>query len=156
MERLFTNEDDVAIYEPSIRTQRRPQYRRCEIISVAKYDKKNVVWAFQKNSVYLSLFNHYLKAMDEKGISKQILEKYEYPTPNCPDLSGQPLDFNSCFTGFFPLLAGGLLGIIMFVIEIVVYKSFGVDISKFYENVAADANAVQMCHNCAIDVNTNH
>ena len=155
MERLFTNEDDVAIYEPSIRTRRRPQYRSCEIISVGKYDKKNVVWAFQKNSEYLSLFNHYMKAMEEKGITKQILEKYEFAPPTCPDMSGQPMDFKSCFTGFIPIIAGGLLGVIMLVIEIIADKSFGVDISKYYENVAADA--VQMCcDNCGIDLNSNH
>ena len=106
MEMLFTHEDYVAIYEPTKHTQRRPQYRSCEMISVANYEKKNVVWAFQKNSEYLSLFNHYLKVMEEKGITKLILEKYDTTPPTCPDMSGQPLDLNSCFTGFLPILAG--------------------------------------------------
>ena len=32
--------------------------------------------------------------------------KYEYPIPTCPDKSGKPLNFNSCFTGFIPIIAG--------------------------------------------------
>ena len=154
---LFSQEEYVAIYEPNIQTKNRPQYSSCEIIIVANYDLKNVVWAFQKNSEYLSLFNHYLRSMEEKGITKQILEKYESMPPTCPDMSGQPLDLNSCFTGFIPILAGGLLAIILFGIEIIADKSFGVDISKYYENVAADAIADQMWHNkCCIDLNLNN
>ena len=42
----------------------------------------------------------------------------------------------------------------MLVIEIVADKSFGVDISKYYENVAADANTGQMCHKCESCNNT--
>ena len=53
-------------------------------------------------------------------------------------------------------LAGLLLGIIMLVIEIVAHKSFGVNISKFYETVPADANSAQMCYKCGIDLNLNH
>ena len=91
-----------------------------------------------------------------QGITKQILEKYEFAPPTCPDMSGQPMDFKSCFTGFIPIIAGGLLGVIMLVIEIIADKSFGVDISKYYENVDADLNTVQMCHNCGIDLNWNN
>ena len=152
---LLSQEDYVAIYEPTIQTQHRSQYRSCEIKSVAEYDKKNVVWAFQKDSEYLYLFNHYLRAMEEKGITKQIMEKYDYALPTCPDRSGQPLNFNSCFTGFIPLVAGGILGILMLVIEIITNKSFDVDISKYYENVAADGNAVHTCHKCGIELNSN-
>ena len=106
LDMLFSQENYVAIYEPTIHTKLRPQYSTCEIISVANYDVKNVVWAFQKDYEYLSLFNHYLKAMEEKGITRQILKKYEFTPPTCPDMSGQPLDFNSCFTGFIPIIAG--------------------------------------------------
>ena len=155
LDMLFSQENYVAIYEPTIHTKLRPQYSTCEIISVANYDVKNVVWAFQKDSEYLSLFNHYLKAMEEKGITKQIMEKYDYALPTCPDRSGQPLNFNSCFTGFIPLVAGGILGILMLVIEIITNKSFDVDISKYYENVAADGNAVHTCHKCGSELNSN-
>ena len=151
----MTHEDYVAIYEPLIQTQSRPQYSSCEIISVAEYDVKNVVWAFQKDSEYVSIFSHYLKAMEEKGITKQILEKYEYPIPTCPDKSGKPLNFNSCFTGFIPILAGGIIAIIMLVIEVVADKSFGVDISKYYANFNAEDNAVQLCHKCHMNLNSN-
>ena len=44
----------------------------------------------------------------------------------------------------------------MLVIEIVAHKSFGVNISKFYETVPADANSAKMCYKCGIDLNLNH
>ena len=96
---------------------------------------------------------HAKKAMEEKGITKQIMEKYDYALPTCPDRSGQPLNFKSCFTGFIPLVAGGILGILMLVIEIITNKSFDVDISKYYENV--DCNDVHTCHKCGIELNSN-
>ena len=78
MDELFANEDYTAIYEAAIQTIHRPQYASCEIVTIGNYDKKQVVWALQKNSEYLSLFNHYLLTMVEKGITEQILENYEH------------------------------------------------------------------------------
>ena len=157
MDELFANEDYTAIYEAAIQTIHRPQYASCEIVTIGNYDKKQVVWALQKNSEYLSLFNHYLLTMVEKGITEQILENYEHTPPTCPDLSGAPFTLKDCFTGFIPIIAGIILAIIMLVIEIIADKSFGVDISKFYENVPADdANAGEKCHKCGIDLHSNH
>ena len=155
---LYAHEDEVAMYEPNLVTQNRRIYLSCEIIAVpAKYDKKDVAFAFQKDSVYLQLFNHYLKTMEERGISKQILEKYEATPPICADMSGQSLGLKSCFTGFLPLFVGGMFGLLMLLIEIVAFKIFGVDISKYYEKVADDEApaAVLMCHNCGINLKPN-
>ena len=155
MDMLYAHEDEVAMYEPNLVTQNRRIYLSCEIIAIpAKYDKKQVAFAFQKDSGYLPLFNHYLKIMEEKGISKQILEKYEATPPICADMSGQALGLKNCFTGFFPLFAGGMLGLLILFIEIFAFKTFGVDISKYYENVPDEG--VEMCHNCGIDMNSNH
>ena len=49
--------------------------------------------------------------MREKGSLKEILEKYEPPPQICPDASGLPLGFESCFTAFLVLIMGLLTGI---------------------------------------------
>ena len=72
----------------------------------AKYDPKHCAYGYQKDSPYQGLFNFYLKEMREKGSLKQILNKYETGTQFCPDESGKPLGFESCFTAFMALIAG--------------------------------------------------
>ena len=157
MDMLLTHEVEWAIYEPNMITMNDQKYLSCEIITIpAKYDKKQVAFAFQKYSEYLPLFNYYLKIMEEKGISNQIWEKFEATPPNCADKSGQALGLKECFTGFFPLFVGGILGFLMLFIEIFAFKKFGVDISKYYENVAVKDVSVQMCGKCGIDFNSNH
>ena len=155
MDQLFAHEVEWAIYDPNMRTIHMTMYLNCEIITIpAKYDQKQVAFAFQKDSEYLSLFNYYLKIMEEKGISKQILEKYEATPPICADKSGQALGMKECFTGFFPLFAGGILGFLMLFIEIFAFKIFGIDISKYYEKIDVDDAPVQMCDKCRIDLNS--
>ena len=69
-----------------------PQYLSCELLAIpAKYGIRSQAFAFQKNSPYLELFNYYLKAMDESGISDRILERYKPQAQYCPDKSGQPI-----------------------------------------------------------------
>ena len=46
-------------------------------------------FAFQKDSPYLKLFNYYLNAMEEKGLTHQIKEKYKKLPQHCPDKSGK-------------------------------------------------------------------
>ena len=65
-------------------------------------------YGFQKDSPYLGLFNHYIKELREKGILNQISNKYDTGAQVCPDESGKPLGFESCFTAFLALLAGKL------------------------------------------------
>ena len=82
-----------------------PEYAACEVIAIpAKYDFKPYAYGFQKDSPYLPLFNHYLKDMREKGSLNQILKKYEAAPQVCPDSSGLPLGFDSCFTAFLLLI----------------------------------------------------
>ena len=82
-------------------------YKSCKMIAIpTKYNFKPYAYGFQKDSPYLGLFNHYLKEMREKGVLKQILNKYETGTQVCPGESGKPLGFESCFTAFLALLSG--------------------------------------------------
>ena len=82
-----------------------PEYAACEVIAIpAKYDFKPYAYGFQKDSPYLPIFNHYLKDMREKGSLNQILKKYEAAPQVCPDSSGLPLGFDSCFTAFLLLI----------------------------------------------------
>ena len=87
-----------------------PEYASCQLIIIpAKYDFKPYAYGFQKDSPYLGLFKHYLKELREKGVLEQILIKYESGAQFCPDESGKPLGFESCFTAFLVLLLGKVL-----------------------------------------------
>ena len=95
-----------------------PEYAACEVIAIpAKYDFKPLTYGFQKDSPYLPLFNYYMKDMREKGSLKQILNKYKAAPQVCPDSSGLPLGFDSCFTAFLALIGGMSTGLICFIIE---------------------------------------
>ena len=94
------------------------EYSACEVIAIpAKYDFKPYAYGFQLNSPYLPIFNHYLKQMRENGKLGKILSEYEVQPQVCPDSSGLPLGFESCFTAFLLLLAGMALGFILFCLE---------------------------------------
>lgn len=95
-----------------------PEYSDCQVIvAPARYDYKPYAYGFQKNSPYLGLFNHYLKEMRERGALKKILNKYESKAQNCPDMSGQPLGMESCFTAFVALCFGMAFGLVLLVLE---------------------------------------
>lgn len=80
----------VTFYLRNVVIESLPEYDSCEIITIpAKYDQKPNAFAFQKDSPFVKLFNYYLKAMDEKGISRQIKEKYKKLPQYCPDKSGK-------------------------------------------------------------------
>ena len=73
------------------------------------------------------------------------IEKYE-PNPQvCADKSGQPLGFDSAFTGFLLLLGGLVAALALLMIENI-SSSFGIDISKFYEK--ADFPLCDNCKDC--------
>ena len=65
----------------------------------------------------MPIFNYYLKMMRESGKLGKILSEYEVQPQVCPDSSGLPLGFESCFTAFLLLLAGMALGVILFCLE---------------------------------------
>ena len=62
----------------------------------------------------MEIFNYFLQEMKEKGIIKQILEKYKSGPQVCPDMSGQPLGINNSFTAFLLLLGENLMFIYKF------------------------------------------
>ena len=55
--------------------------------------------------------------MRENGKLGKILLEYEASPQVCPDSSGLPLGFESCFTAFLLLLAGMSMGLILFCLE---------------------------------------
>ena len=55
--------------------------------------------------------------MRENGKLGKILLEYEASPQVCPDSSGLPLGFESCFTAFLLLLAGMSMGVILFCLE---------------------------------------
>ena len=63
------------------------------------------------------MFNYYLKEMREKGRLEKIMLDYEVADQVCPDLSGLPIGFDSCFTAFLVLLVGMAVGLISFCLE---------------------------------------
>ena len=106
-------------------------YINCEIVATPeKYDFKPYAYGFQKDSPFLPLFNYYLNEMKEKGILKQIQDKYE-PSPQiCPDYSGKSLGVGSVFVAFCVLFFGVGIAVILFGLEKLT-KSFGMKWSLF-------------------------
>ena len=141
IDKLFLDDPKVAWYTNAGSFLHYEPYIACEIIALpGKYNGKDVAYGFQKGSPYVNLFSYYLKYMEEKGISQKILEKYEPPPQFCPDKSGKPLGFDSCITGFL-FIAGGLISALaMIVIEMIMSKIFGFNISKVNEKVTVQPN----------------
>ena len=95
-------------------------YEKCGIVKIpTKYDKKPLAWGIQKDSPFTDLFNYYLKDMKEKGSLNQIFQKYESQPQVCPDFSGKPLGFGSCFTAFGFLIIGAFLSCLLFALELI-------------------------------------
>ena len=87
-----------------------PEYLACDVIALPENSGLNTEsYAFQKNSPYMEIFNYFLQEMKEKGVTKQILEKYKSAPQVCPDMSGQPLGINNSFTAFLLLLGENLM-----------------------------------------------
>ena len=82
-----------------------------------KYLKTSIAWAFPKKSPYLNIFNFYFQKFKEQGIWRNIEEQYKIPPQVCPDLSGKPIDFESCFTAFLAMFVGLSLSILIILIE---------------------------------------
>ena len=100
-------------------------YVNCKIVATpGKYNYKHIVYGLQKDSPFLPIFNYYLNGMKEKGIFKQIQDKYE-PSPQiCPDYSGKALGVGSVFVAFCVLSFGVGIAVILFGLEKLT-KSFG-------------------------------
>ena len=90
-DKLFSD-PSMALYTNNLAIVAFEEYLSCELLAIpAKYGIRSQAFAFQKHSPYLDLFNYYLKAMDESGISDRILEKYKPLPQYCPDKSGEPI-----------------------------------------------------------------
>ena len=117
--RSLLENPSTAFYKDFIGMTTYHEYSGCEILAIpSKYKITPCALALQKNSPYLPLFNYYLNEMQEKGVSEQILSKYEPAAQICPDSSGLPLGFDSCFTAFLALLVGASVGWAIFIIEV--------------------------------------
>ena len=119
MNALLLRDESLAVYQNFFGGSYFPSFKTCGVIAIpAKYDSKYCSYGYQKHSPYQGLFDHYIKEMREKGALKQILDKYETGTQVCPDESGKPLGFESCFTAFLALISGMALGCLLFLLEI--------------------------------------
>ena len=114
----ISENDGVAHYDNYLAVRTFDAYVRCEIKAIrAKYDVKPLAFGFQKDSSLLNLFDYHLKEMKESGALDQIMKKYESGGQNCPDMSGQPLGFDSCFLAFLALIGGSMVGLILMGLE---------------------------------------
>ena len=113
-------DSNVALYDNFFAASAFPEYADCQLIAIpAKYDFKPYAYGLQKDSPFLGIFNHYLRELREKGALKQIANKYESGEQVCPDMSGQPLGFDSCFTAFLAWIGGLMIGLILMILEFV-------------------------------------
>ena len=110
-------DSNVALYDNFFGPSASPEYSDCQVVAIAKIDFKPFAYALQKDSPFLGIFNHYLQEMREIGALKKILNKYESGEQVCPDMSGQPLGLDSCFTAFLALVGGLMIGLILMILE---------------------------------------
>ena len=75
MERLFEDNPHMAFYTNfGLDKKTYGPYVACEIIDLpGKYNGRNTAFGFQKGSPYRNLFNYFLKYMEEKGVSQEII-----------------------------------------------------------------------------------
>ena len=111
-------DSNIALYDNFFAASAFPEYAECQLIAIpAKYDFKPYAYGLQKDSPFIGIFNHYLRELREKGALKQIANKYESGEQVCPDMSGQPLGFDSCFTAFLALIGGLMIGLTLMILE---------------------------------------
>ena len=79
--------------------------------------KKSIAWAFPKRSPFLNIFNLNFQKFKARGIWKGIKNRYKNLPQECPDLSGNSIDFDSCFTAFLILLIGFSFSFLIILIE---------------------------------------
>ena len=142
-------DSNVALYDDFYAASAFPEYADCQLIAIpAKYVFTPIAFGLQKDSPFLGIFNHYLHEMKEKGALDQIMKKYKSGAQNCPDMSGQPLGFDSCFLAFLALICGLMIGLILMGMECLSGQGKSVLYLDFYEgpkhmeNVLAHKKAV--------------
>ena len=93
-------------------------YKECLIIPTkGQYMKKSIAWAFPKRSPFLNIFNLNFQKFKARGIWGGIKNRYKNLPQECPDLSGNSIDFDSCFTAFLILLIGFSFSFLIVLIE---------------------------------------
>ena len=93
-------------------------YKECLIIPTkGQYMKKSIAWAFPKRSPFLNIFNLNFQKFKARGIWGGIKNRYKNLPQECPDLSGNSIDFDSCFTAFLILLIGFSFSFLIILIE---------------------------------------
>ena len=93
-------------------------YKECLIIPTkGQYMKKSIAWAFPKRSPFLHIFNLNFQKFKARGIWRGIKNRYKNLPQECPDLSGNSIDFDSCFTAFLILLIGFSFSFLIILIE---------------------------------------
>ena len=93
-------------------------YKKCLIIPTqGQYMKKAIAWAFPKKSPFLNIFDFNFQKIKDSGIWKGIKNRYKNLPQECPDLSGNSIDFDSCFTAFLILLIGFSFSFLITLIE---------------------------------------
>ena len=113
-------DSNVALYDDFFSASLYPEFKDCKVIAIpAKLHFTHIAFGLQKDTPFLGIFNHYLHEMKEKGALDQIMQKYESGAQNCPDMSGQPLGFNSCFVAFLALIGGVMIGLTVMGLECV-------------------------------------
>ena len=75
MEKLFEDNSHMAFYVNfGLDIETYGPYVACEIIDLpGKYNGRNTAFGFQKGSPYRNLFSYFLKYMEEKGVSQEII-----------------------------------------------------------------------------------
>lgn len=76
-------------------------------------------WVFQKNSPYVSLFNHFLDNFNEVGLLDNLMKKQlEVIIDKCEEPSSfQAINFGNVVLAFILLLIGILISLVLLGIE---------------------------------------
>ena len=94
------------------------EYKNCEIVALPKiYKKSPVPFTFQKDSPYWQIFNYYLIRMKENSAEMRFDSLYK-PIPQfCPDLTGEPLGFESMISAFLVFIVGFAMVLTILIFE---------------------------------------
>ena len=126
---FIRNDFSTALYDLLDSIANTREYKDCLILATdGEYFKQPIAWAFQKHSPYLDSFNHFLQDFIEKGTWDAIQNKYEPQPQHCPDLSGMPVSWGTCFTAYLVLCGGFILALLLLTLEI------GLTVSQDYAN----------------------
>ena len=94
------------------------EYQDCKIVvTEGKYFNRPSAWTFQKHSPYLDIFNYYIQEQIQKGQWNALINRYQAQPQACPDLSGMPIEFATCFTAFLCLIGGAFCALVFLSIE---------------------------------------